>query len=262
MKQSSIDPEIVQRFLSRKIHHQREYFMHPPYVIEKRLFNSIIAANCESAVTCLDKINTLERAVLAEEPVRSLKNSLICSCTLMTRAAIEGGMPPEVAFNLSDAYIQEIERKEKMTDLSLLEYTMLEGFIRKLKEARRSSRHYSHAVHLAIEYIQENSLQDFSLENLASHVYLNPAYLSHLFKKEVGTSITDFINRVKTRESVYFLLHTNNSISEVALLFHFCNQSYYTTVFKKYFGMTPSQFRKQRGEEGRQKTDLDDFSLI
>ncbi|RYL94951.1 AraC family transcriptional regulator [Sporolactobacillus sp. THM7-4] len=243
MKQSAISESVLHRFFTRRVQHQREYFLHPPYVIEKRLLNAVSAGKIESAVKYLQEINKLERATLAEEPLRSLKNSLICSCTLLTRAIIDGGVPPEMAFNLSDAYILEVERTDSMEKLSLLEYEMLKGFVKKLKEVNRKKHAYSHPVHLTIDYIHENILQDFSLEDMARHVYLSAAYLSHVFKKEVGTSLTDYINRERIKESIYFLMNTNSKISDIALLFHFCNQSHYTTVFKKYCGLTPTEYR-------------------
>lgn len=248
--QTAINPDIVRRFLQRRVEHQREYFLHPPYVIETRLLKAVTSGDYESAYQLMTRINRLERAVLSEDPLRSLKNSLICSCTLLTRAVIQGGMPPEMAFNISDAYILEIERTDSRNALDALEFTMLKGFIRRLKGFRRQLQSYSHAVHMVVEYIHEKILQDFSLQDLAGYVYLNSSYLSHIFKKEVGYSLTDFINRKRIEESFYFLIHTNSSVSEIALLFHFCNQSYYSSLFKKYCGMTPSEYRtrNKRGE--------------
>ncbi|GER67130.1 hypothetical protein BpJC7_27140 [Weizmannia acidilactici] len=247
MKQTSISNSIIERYLSYRVEHQREYFLHPPYMMEKQLLNAVKEGRMEEAVSILENINTLERAKLAEEPVRSLRNSLICICTLFTRAAIEGGVPPETAFNVSDAHILEIERMETLEQLFQLEYNMLRNFVEAVQQARKQECRYSHAIHMAVAYIHENILQVMTLESLAKHVYLNPSYLSHLFKKEVGVSVTDYINKKRIEESIYFLLHTNISISEIALLFHFCNQSYYTSLFKKYMGMTPKEFREQNG---------------
>jgi len=52
-----------------------------------------------------------------------------------------------------------------------------------------------------------------------------------------------YINSRKIEESKYMLIYTNRSISEVAFHFKFCNQSYYTRLFKEFVGMTPKQFR-------------------
>ncbi|MFT8316809.1 MAG: AraC family transcriptional regulator [Sporolactobacillus sp.] len=243
VQQEEIDSAVVQRFLNHRMDMQREYFLHSPYLIEQQLLRCVQSGNNEGANMLLGKINQRERAMLALQPLRSLKNSLICSCTLLTRAIINGGVPPEMAFNISDAYILEIERTGNAEALKQLEFSMLDGFISRLKEIQRQRNVFSHPIHLAVLYIHENILQKFTLEGLAAHVYLSPGYLSHQFRKEVGLSITQYINRKRIEESIYFLLQTNSSISEIALLFHFCNQSYYTNLFRKHCGMTPSEYR-------------------
>jgi YesN/AraC family two-component response regulator len=56
-------------------------------------------------------------------------------------------------------------------------------------------------------------------------------------------TISEFINRRRVEESKYFLLHSKLSLSDIAHLFQYCNQSYYTLLFKKYIGVTPRHFR-------------------
>jgi Response regulator containing CheY-like receiver domain and AraC-type DNA-binding domain len=258
---STINPDIVRHFLRHRVKEHREYYLHPPYLIETRLLKAVSIGKYENAYLLLKKINCLERAMLSENPIRSLKNSLICSCTLLTRAVISGGMPPETAFNYSDACILEIEKISTCEVLLSFEYTMLKGFIDKLKEVLNKLHSYSHPVQIVVEFIHEKILQDFTLQDLAEHVYLNPTYLSHIFKKEVGWSLTEFINRERIEESLYFLAHTNSSVSEIALLFHFCNQSYYTALFRKYCGMTPSEYRQRKDEDEKTETLHQDLVL-
>ncbi|WP_010631716.1 helix-turn-helix transcriptional regulator [Sporolactobacillus vineae] len=256
----TINPDVVRHFLRHRLKEHREYYLHPPYLIETRLLKAVSEGKYDSAYFLLKKINRLERAMLAEDPVRSLKNSLICSCTLLTRAVIGGGMPPETAFNYSDACILEIEKMSDRDALLAFEYTMLEGFIDQLKKVQKKLHSYSHPVQIAVEFIHERILQDFTLQDIAGYVYLNPNYLSHIFKKEVGWSLTEFINRERIEESLYFLAHTNSSVSEIALLFHFCNQSYYTSLFKKYCGMTPSEYRQRKDKD--EKTEARPRALV
>lgn len=254
MGMSTINPDVVRHFLRHRVKEHREYYLHPPYLIETRLLKAVSEGKNDSAYFLLKKINRLERAMLSADPIRSLKNSLICSCTLLTRAVISGGMPPEKAFNYSDACILEIEKINDRDALLTFEYTMLGGFINQLKKVQKKMQSYSHPVQIAVEYIHERILQDFTLQDIAGYVFLTPNYLSHIFKKEVGWSLTEFINRERIEESLYFLAHTNSSVSEIALLFHFCNQSYYTSLFKKYCGMTPSEYRQRKDEDEKTET--------
>lgn len=239
---SNISKSIINQFLSSRIHNQQIEYSHPPYDYEQQLLDAIRLGNKKKAEEMFTKINDLKAATLADNPIRSKKNSLIASCTLFTRAIIKGGVNPELSYNLSDTYIREIEKINDLKNLSELEYGMLFHFIETLKE-ESSSQSYSHPVTLAISYIYENILHDLSLELVAKKVYVHPSYLSTIFKKEVGMAISDFINKKRIEESKFFLLNTNTSISDIALLFKFCNQSYYTSLFKKYNGVTPRQFR-------------------
>ena len=75
------------------------------------------------------KLINFNGAKLASTPLRSLKNSLICSCTLFTRAIIRGGVDPDTAYNLSDVIIQQIEKFEDYNKLQDFEVKMVHTFI-------------------------------------------------------------------------------------------------------------------------------------
>ncbi|MEQ6376830.1 helix-turn-helix transcriptional regulator [Bacillaceae bacterium S4-13-58] len=234
--------KMTDQFLMIRMKNQQNEYLHPSYLLEKKLIQSITLGDREGAIKILSSINKDQRPSLAHNTTRSLKNSLVCSCTLFTRAIIEGGVEPETAFNLSDAYILEIERLEDARELSNLEYIMLTHFIQTLHDEEKLP--YPTIVNHAITFINQHILQKLSLPMIASNCYVSPSYLSHLFKKEVGLSVVQFINKRRVEESRNFLLHTTSSISEIATLFQFCNQSYYTAQFKEYMGITPKEFRQ------------------
>jgi YesN/AraC family two-component response regulator len=234
--------QIEKEFIAAKINNKKDFFIHPSYHLEEQLMDWIAKGQLEEAKYFLDEINLLERAKLAKESVRSLKNSLICSCTLFTRACIKGGVDSEIAFDLSDVYIQQIEKTDRMSDLIHLEYDMLKNFVKKVKY--KTNRTYQYIINKSISYIHEHLLQELSLTSISAHVKVHPNYLSKLFKEEVGMTVTSFINQKKIEESKYFLLHSDLTISDIAHLFTYCNQSYYSSLFKKYTGITPKQFMK------------------
>jgi YesN/AraC family two-component response regulator len=243
---NNVQKTIIKKFFEARIKNQQNFYLHPSYALEQQLLRAISRGDYEQAKELLDEINGLERAKLSKDPIRSLKNSLICSCTLFTRAIIKGGVQPENAFNLSDVFIQQIEETHDKESLVQLEYEMLYAFINTLKEEQLPS--YQWVVQRALSFIHDEILQDLSLERIAEHVKVHPGYLSQVFHREVGITITEFINRKKIEESKYFLLHSNSSISDIAHLFGFCNQSYYSSLFKKYTGITPKRYRSRYTE--------------
>ncbi|GGM29918.1 hypothetical protein GCM10011351_15050 [Paraliobacillus quinghaiensis] len=229
------------QFIRLQLENKQRGYLHPSFLMETRLQNAIKNADLTQAIKILENINKDQRPVLSTTTIRSLKNSLICSCTLFTRAIIAGGIHPEKAFTLSDVYIVEIESLESIDALADLEYEMLQHFIEVLSNEDISP--YSNTINQAISYINENILTDLTLQKISDHCYVNHSYLSHLFKKEVGISIVKYINKKRVEEAKYMLIHTKSSITEIALLFLFCNQSYFTAQFKLYEGMTPKEFR-------------------
>ncbi len=243
MKKENLHEKMIKKFKEEKFKNLENLYFHPSYVLEMQLLELIKKADYEKAKNILDEINKLERANLAKDSLRSLKNSLIGSCTIFTRAIITNGVSPETAFNLSDVYIRQIEETNDKKKLEELEYEMLYSFIEELKKEKKLFYHLT--INKALEYIHHHIFDQLSLELIAQKLDLNSAYLSNLFKSEVGITITEYINRAKVEDSKYFLIHSNLPIPEVASLFNFCNQSYYTKIFKKYTNLTPKEYREK-----------------
>jgi len=95
------------------------------------------------------------------------------------------------------------------------------------------------------QYIQERLLTEITREELASHVYLNPAYLSRLFKKETNDTITDFIVRERMKLAAKHLKDSDEPVSSIAQTFGYSNFSHFSRMFKKCHGMTPQEYRKE-----------------
>ncbi|WP_096271077.1 AraC family transcriptional regulator [Paucisalibacillus globulus] len=239
----TIQQDVIKQFLMTRQENEESFFAHPSYQLEQELLHWITQANVEKAKIVLDKINNLERARLSSNPVRSLKNSLICSCTLFTRAIIKAGVTPEYAFDLSDVYIREVEKVDTSKELKKLEYEMVITFIKAVSDYRRDP-YQNDVVDKAIHYIHDHILHPITLAEVAEEANVSPNYLSSLFRKVVGVPLIEYINRKKIEESKYFLEHTNSSLLDIALLFAFNDQSYYTALFRKYNGITPKKYRQ------------------
>lgn len=95
------------------------------------------------------------------------------------------------------------------------------------------------------KYIAEHIHQEFSREDIASYVFLNPSYLSRLFKKETGISLTDYILKERMNEAKRLLVQTEMKISQVAESLGYMNLSHFITMFKKVNGTTPMNYRKK-----------------
>ncbi|MNO48018.1 HTH-type transcriptional activator Btr [compost metagenome] len=102
----------------------------------------------------------------------------------------------------------------------------------------------SRTVALCQNYIFNHLYEELSLDKLAEVAGLNRSYLSLLFKKETGFTISDFIQFERIVEAKRLIELPGISLSDIATRLHFNDQSYFTKVFKKYTGTTPKQFRR------------------
>jgi len=86
---------------------------------------------------------------------------------------------------------------------------------------------------------------DLSLKANADALNVNASYLSTLFKKETGSTLTDYVNRKRIEHAVYLLNTTSLPISTVGQRCGIQDDNYFTKMFKKYTSMTPKQFRNR-----------------
>lgn len=230
------------RLINEKIRNIDSKYSHPSYFLETRVLCEIREGLLNEAKKTLDRINAFERTSLASDSIRSLKNSLIASCTLFARATIEAGVNPEDAFNLSDAFIKNIEKISKRAELDTFEYEMLEEFIELVKQSK--VKHFAYPISKIISYINENITAKLSVSILAAVAHLSPDHLSRIFFDEVGIHLTDYIQRRKIEVAKIFLQHSDMKVADIATMLEFCNAAYFASVFKKFTGVSATQFRK------------------
>lgn len=117
----------------------------------------------------------------------------------------------------------------------------------------REHRSASPVVQKVKAIVAERLGEELTREELAAAVYLNPAYLSRLFRKETGMVLTDYILQEKMRKASDLLAGTDRSISEIADSLGYGNFSYFARLFRKVYGATPHDYRKSlRRTNGRE----------
>ena len=101
------------------------------------------------------------------------------------------------------------------------------------------------AIKIAKKYIAENYQKNISMKGMAELVNLNPVYFSMLFKREVGINFLDYLNKYRLEISKQYLKQIQYNISEVTELSGFQDSKYFSKLFKKTFGITPTEYRKR-----------------
>ena len=142
---------------------------------------------------------------------------------------------------------QEYDIHEFQTSSSSVErmHELLDFAVDYLKNFQSSQDLNSSQIDKAIEYIRKNIHQNISRSEIASSIYMNPEYLSRLFKKEKGISLSDYVIQEKLKIASSLLKGTNLSISIIASNIGYTNFSYFTQVFKKVYGVSPSEYRQK-----------------
>lgn len=113
------------------------------------------------------------------------------------------------------------------------------------KVERQTKRGFCLQIHKALNVIHENYERNITLDSIASGLGLNKSYLSTLFRRETGQTITDYVHQVRVNRSKELLLGTSSSILDISIQVGFSSHAYFCRTFKKLTGMTPSEFRQQ-----------------
>lgn len=95
------------------------------------------------------------------------------------------------------------------------------------------------------KYVLINVDKKLSLSDVSEGVFLNPSYISHIFKKITGMSFIDYINDVKIDRAKVLLRDSYNRVNEVSETLGYSSQEYFTRIFKKKTGLTPSNFQEK-----------------
>lgn len=143
---------------------------------------------------------------------------------------------------MSDISIQKVEETFDLQKVLLIGDNLLFSLVDRMNENRESA--HSKAVNTCKNYIFNHIFEQISIKDLADLVHLNPVYLSQLFKKETNKPIGKYIQEEKIKEAQKLLIQTDYSVADICMLLHFNNQSHFSSLFKKFTGVTPNQYRK------------------
>lgn len=175
------------------------------------------------------------------DPMRQLKNAVLVCITLFSRAAIEGGLTPEVSYTLTDHYFQSVEACSTVSELVEISHTMQADFIQRVHRCRTND--LSQPIQTCCDYISLHLEDKLSLELLAGQTGYTENYLSKKFKSETGMTPNEYIRRQRLERAALLLRTTQDDIQNISERLQFCSQSYFAEHFRRLFQMTPSEYR-------------------
>ena len=179
------------------------------------------------------------------DSLRDRKNDLVILKTLLRKAAEYGGVHPMHLHRLSSHYAGLIENARTIRQSITLQERMIRDYCQLVK--RHSLSKYSHYVGKTITLVQYDLTADLRLNTIARKLNVNSSYLSTLFRREYGCTLTEYVNRERIDRGIYLLRRTEKSIQEIAAECGIQDVNYFIKLFKKQTGLTPSRYRAQAG---------------
>ena len=215
---------------------------HTSYAAERQVLDMIRSGQTDQVEALLAAEPDGTPGILSKNELRNCKNMFIAGVTLFTRAAIEGGVPEETAYAISDGYIQTMEECRDMDAIEALRKKAVSRFTKEVE--KHSRRRFSRTVEGTIRYVHLHLHETITLRQAAEAVGISESYLSRLFQKETGISFVDYIQKERVEAACSMLAHSEYSLSEIGEYLGFANQSYFIRIFRKFKGTTPARYRK------------------
>ena len=175
------------------------------------------------------------------DPLRNAKNYGVIMNTLLRKAAEQGGVHPLYLDQISSVFAVRIEEMTSLSDNASLMLEMFRAYCRLVR--KHSMRNFSSVVQKLILTVDADLSADLSPGRLAASQGLSLGYLSSLFKRETGKTLTEYIRERRMEYASYLLTATNLQVQTVALHCGIMDVQYFSKMFKKYAGKTPMEHR-------------------
>ena len=217
--------------------------MEERYKAENELMRAISHGQVHEGARLMASFESMPFEKRLDDPLRNLKNYSIIMNTLFRKAAETGGIHPIYLNEMSSDFAKKIEKIGSVSELRKLMGEMYRSYC--LMVRKYTTKNYSPIVHKAKLMIEADLSQDLSLSSLAAAQKINPSYLSTLFKKETGKTVTDYIFTERMKLAEKLLETTNLQIQTVALHCGILDVQYFSKLFKKHTGMPPKEYRQR-----------------
>ena len=176
------------------------------------------------------------------DPIRNMQNYCIIMNTLFRKAVENSSVHPFYIDKLSSDFGRKIEQVTTIAAAQKLQKDMIHKYCLLVKN--HSMKGYSLLVQKIITTIDTDLTADLSLNALAMQLNVNASYLSTLFKKETGSTLTDYVNEKRIQYGILLLHSTNLQIQTISSYCGIPDVNYFTKLFKKKMGKTPKEYRE------------------
>lgn len=211
------------------------------YAFENELMDAVSLGSESKLVRIFSATNDAFYEKRAADPVRNSKNYGVIMNTLLRKAAERGGVHPMYLDKISSDFAIRIEAFSSIEQGNALMREMFVSYCKLVRKQRSAA--YSPLVKSAVTAIDADLSAELNLSSLAKQLNVSNVYLSSIFKKETGTTLTDYINQRRVSYAKYLLSSTSLQIQTISIHCGIADVHYFSKLFKQRTGKTPSQYR-------------------
>jgi two-component system response regulator YesN len=212
-----------------------------PIETEKELLEMVQSGNREQSRRILN-ILLGEIFSFADGNMNTIRARLFELVGFFSRSAVETGAPVEDVNRIVERSFRMFDDDTGFEELCFLTGEAMDGFINTVFQEgwHRRSRHLARAI----EYITEHYADEITLRSAADAVYISEFYLSHLFRKEMNTTFSDYVSRVRIDKAKTILKQSLDiRIHELAEMVGFNDANYFTKSFRRLTGQSPREYQ-------------------
>ncbi|HIT90629.1 MAG TPA: helix-turn-helix domain-containing protein [Candidatus Merdenecus merdavium] len=213
------------------------------YDKENELLNAVKKGNQEAAVIAYHDFLSFQIAPRDKDPLRDRKNLSFVLNTLLRKACETSFVHPVYLDEVSRQYALKIESAISTKQLENLNLEMIRKYCILVKN--KSLRNHSPIIRKTVDYINLNLSSPLGLKDLANLFNVNHSYLSTLFKKEIGETLTDYVNKQRINAALKLLNTGYMQVQDIAYYVGISDVNYFSKLFKKQVGDTPSGYWKK-----------------
>lgn len=198
----------------------------------------------KAGLRSLQNAHTCKIGKLANNTFKHYEYMVCTALALMSRAAIEGGLNPLIAYAMSDTYLQKLEQAKTIHDMLHLHSDIRLSYAQQVKQSQIERSQISY-IEACKNFISRNLNKPIKVAGIAKEIGINNSYLARRFSQKEGVSIVHYIHQMRVEAASNMLKYSNKSITEIAVYLCFPSQSHFGKIFKDHTGMSPQKYRNQ-----------------
>lgn len=139
-----------------------------------------------------------------------------------------------------------------MSSEKICRFEAVPAEVQRMRQASTTQVYEHHAsgsdrsIDVALQYIRTHYHDDLSLEKVAAIVYLNPVYFSQLFKQKIGQGFKEYVTHLRLEQAKQLLMNPKLKLADVADRIGYQDMRHFSQVFRKKYGVTPSEYRNEQ----------------